>query len=1091
MMLTIYHSNQLDMLKTITAALITGRPLRDPFQPEVIIVQSNSIAQWIQLELAANFGIAANLELPRPASFIWQMFTRILPDIPEESALVKYQITWRLMALLPRLCQQPDCEVISEYLRDDNDHRKCFQFSARLAELFEQYMVYRPDWLENWQRGKLIANVHEKTQRWQASLWRVLIDDIAQSGQPIWHYANIYQRFIHTLVHSTMRPPGLPDRVFICGISSLPPTYLKVFQALGKHIDIHLLFTNPCRYYWGDILDHAVLRRLLHRHRWQDPPPTEQALFRRPAQAELKFNTIGEQHIGNPLLASWGKLGRDHIYLLAQMEGIAEVDAFVEPAGNTLLSLLQRDILELENHTVISSSLVGQPKGNDQRPLRLDDRSLSLHVCHSTQREVEVLHDSLLAMMVEDQTLRPREIIVMVADIERYTPAIQAVFGNAGNERYLPFAISDRRVRHIHPVLPAFFSILELPCKQHVDAKQVLALLEVPALAARFAINEPGLRLLRQYLEKSCICWGLGLDDTKLSELMYATGQHIRQLAELLMQLRKWRDLLAQHRSIAAWINYICEIINDFFMPDADAEAALALLEKQCQQVLKCCLQVGYNQPVPVTILQYELAARLDQEQFSQQFFTGTINFCSMMPMRSLAFRVICILGMNDSAYPRSSQPAWFNLMAQQPRSGDRCQRDDDRYMFLEALFSAQQRMYISFIGRDIQDNTPRYPSVLVSELIDYIAHSFYLLGDEYVDAENRAKRVRAHLWQWHSRMPFAPENFLAGSEHQSFAKEWLPAASAKGKPIPDFIAPLKAPPCYTLALDELLCFYHHPVRAWFVQRLALSVQQKSLEQKANEPFNLNGFTRYKLNNQLVNALINGENIDLLFQQWRAAGLLPDGAFGELYFAKQYQDMMVLYEKVRQWRLPETQRFQVSLTVNDIKLSGWLQRVQVNGLLRWRPGTLSNRDGLRLWLEHLAYCAMGGEGESRMFGAHGEWWFAPMNICQAKKFLQVMVTGYCQGMSSPLLLLPRSGGAWLSNSYDAMTKSIDRNERRQVQARNKLIQAWQGNYHIPGECTDPYLQLLIRQLDAKHIEAMILAAERYLLPSVMFNKAQS
>lgn len=152
-MFTVYHSNQLDLLKTLTAALIAGRPLRDPFQPEVILVQSNGMAQWMQMELAAHFGIAANIEFPLPASFIWQMFTRVLPDIPDESAFAKPAMTWRLMALLPRLCQQPDFAAISEYLRDDDDKRKVFQFAARVADLFDQYLVYRPT---GWKAGSVV-----------------------------------------------------------------------------------------------------------------------------------------------------------------------------------------------------------------------------------------------------------------------------------------------------------------------------------------------------------------------------------------------------------------------------------------------------------------------------------------------------------------------------------------------------------------------------------------------------------------------------------------------------------------------------------------------------------------------------------------------------------------------------------------------------------------------------------------------------------------------------------------------------------------------------------------------------------------------
>lgn len=1124
-MFIVYHSNQLDLLKTLATELIAGSPLRNPFQAEVILVQNASIAQWMQIELAIHFGIAANIEFLMPASFLWQMFTLILPAIPDESALTKPAMTWRLMMLLPHLCQQPDFAEISKYLHDDTDKRKSFQFAVRVANLFNQYLLYRPDWLESWERDELIEGIGE-AQHWQAPLWRALIAETKRNRQPQWRRTNLYQDFIQTLAQSQVRPPGLPDRVFICGISALPPNYLQALQALGRHIDIHLLFTNPCRYYWGDICDRVFLEQLLHRRHRHYQKQTQQSLFRHPEQANTLFNKLGEQQTGNPLLISWGKQGRDNLYLLEQMDDITEVDAFIEPVGDNLLHLLQRDILTFEDHTVIGMSSKTCKQNNKKRLLRLDDRSLSLHICHSTQREVEVLHDSLLAMIVEDSTLSPRDVVVMVADIDHYTAAIQTVFGNARDECYIPFTISDRRMQHLHPILPAFLSLLELP-HSRFTAEQVLALLEVPALAARFAINEQGLQLLRKWVAESGIRWGLD-DDTHRKLMLPATGQHtwqfgltrmllgyamdsesgdwqgilpydessgliaslVGQLAELLIRLRQWRDRLIQPRPLDAWLCCAREMIEDFFAPDAEAEAALALLENQWQQVLQYGLQVEYDQPVPVTLLQDELAARLDKKQVNQQFFIGTINFCTFMEMRSIPSRVVCLLGMNDGVYPRTPPIAGFDLMVQQPRRGDCIQRDNDRYLFLEAILSAQQRLYISFIGRNIQDNTLCHPSLLVSELDDYIAQSFHLPGDERADAKNSADRVHTHLWHWHSRMPFAPENFLPGSETQSFAAEWLSAACAEGRPQPNFITPLTATPCVALSLDELLHFYRHPVRAWFVHRLAVSFNQMSLELAADEPFIIDSLTHYQINKRLVNSLIDGENTDQLFRQVRAAGLLPYGAFGELYWARQCKEMAALSEKIRIWRLPEIHSLEVYLKLDDVTLSGWLPRVQTNGLLRWHHGRLSARDGLILWLEHLSYCAMGGEGDSRMFGTCGEWHFAPLPANQAKAFLLSLVSGYCQGMASPLLLL-RAGDAWLDHCYDPVTQNIDREKSRQQQARNKLIQTWLGNRYVIGEGEDPYLQRLMRQLDDQHIEIIISATERYLLPPFMFNIVQN
>ena len=361
-------------------------------------------------------------------------------------------------------------------------------------------------------------------QQWQAALWRDLVEFTRSLGQPMWHRANLYARFIRALEQASTPPPGLPQRVFICGISALPPVYLQALEALGRHIDIHLLFTNPCRHYWGDIQDYAFLAKLQSRQRLRciRRRHSRCSAIRMPRQL---FNELGEQQLTNPLLASWGKLGRDNLFLLSQMESAAnDIDAFVEMSPDNLLHCLQADLLNLYDRAVIGLSAGELADSMDKRRLDPHDRSITLQVCHSAQREVEVLQDHLLALMEADPELKPRDIIVMVADIDSYAPFIQAAFASAPPERYLPFAISDRRASQAHPAILALLSLLALPDSRFAS-EEVLALLEVPALAQRFSVEESGLRLLRRWVMESGIRWGL--DDASVEALaLPVTGQH-------------------------------------------------------------------------------------------------------------------------------------------------------------------------------------------------------------------------------------------------------------------------------------------------------------------------------------------------------------------------------------------------------------------------------------------------------------------------------------------------------------------------------------------------------------------------------------
>lgn len=206
-MLRVYHSNRLDVLEALMEFIVERQRLDDPFQAEMVLVQSTGMAQWLQMTTAARFGIAANIEFPLPASFIWDMFVRVLKDIPGESAFSKQSMSWKLMTLLPQHTEEDDFILLRQYLSDDGDKRKLFQLAARVADLYDQYLVYRPEWLMRWEAGQRVEGLGD-AQQWQAPLWQALVSYTAELGQPQWHRANLYQRFISTWKKRTNRPPG-------------------------------------------------------------------------------------------------------------------------------------------------------------------------------------------------------------------------------------------------------------------------------------------------------------------------------------------------------------------------------------------------------------------------------------------------------------------------------------------------------------------------------------------------------------------------------------------------------------------------------------------------------------------------------------------------------------------------------------------------------------------------------------------------------------------------------------------------------------------------------------------------------------------
>ncbi|MBC8954058.1 exodeoxyribonuclease V subunit gamma [Xenorhabdus sp. PB62.4] len=1134
-MFRVYHSNQLDLLKELMAILIGENPLSDPFGKEVILVQSPGMSQWLQIQLAEKLGIAANMEFPLPATFIWQMFTLVLPDIPKDGAFSKDAMKWKLMTLLPNLLTEPEFSALRHYLDQDIDKRKIHQLAGRVADLFDQYLVYRPQWLENWENGQLIDGL-SSNQLWQQRLWSELTEYTRQLQQPLWHRANLYQRFITTLESGSFPLENLPPRIFICGISTLPPAYLQVFKALGQHIDIHLMFTNPCQYYWGDIQSYAFLARLSSRKPKHYKNSQLLERFKDPDNAPSLFNEEGEQNLNNPLLASWGKLGRDNLYLLSQLEPDSDIHAFVELESDCILHQVQRDIFNLEDHAQIGSTDSTFRNSLKKRPFDDTDRSLTFHSCHSPQREVEVLQDQLLHLLDDDPSLTPRDIIVMMADIDSYAPYIQAVFGNAPDDRYIPFAISDRKARQAHPVLQAFITLLDLP-QSRFTAEQVLALLEVPALASKFAIQEEGLRLLRRWVKESGICWGL--DDDNIEALsLPATGQNTwrfgltrmllgyamdshagpwndvlpydessglaaelaGQLAEFLMELNHWRKILSEEQRLADWLAVCPQLLETFFEADDEIELVLALITQQWQKVIDNGLNAHYSEKIPLVLLRDELALRFDDEKISQRFLAGSLNFCTLMPMRSIPFKVVCLLGMNDGVYPRTIPPLGFDLMVEKTQRGDRKRRDDDRYLFLEALISAEQFLYISYIGKSIQDDTECNPSVLVNELLDYVCQSFCHLGDEMLNVDDSARNVRNHLLSQHTRVPFATENFLPDHYSQSYAAEWLPAAAQQGASGIDFCRPIAFDrgEIKEVALDELIRFYRHPVRAFFQQRLKVHFVIEEMELPEEEPFVLDNLQRYQFNQLLLSILIEQGDPASLFHHLRASGGLPYGSFGEVYWEEQLESMRPLADKVREER---TETFSIDLyeELDSVILIGKINQVQPDGILRWRPANLTANDSIQLWIEHLAYCLSGGVSESRMYGTGKkdkrekeskkvpDCRFLPLGRDEARNYLNQMVEGYFQGMSEPLPLFCRSGWAWLADCFDRESQEINFSEETQQSAESKLMEQWLGTHDRKGESYDHYIQRAFRQVDQSLLERMKREIQSYLLPMARYS----
>ncbi|RLA98445.1 MAG: exodeoxyribonuclease V subunit gamma, partial [Deltaproteobacteria bacterium] len=452
-------------------------PLSMPLDKEIIVVQSRGMERWLSLRLAEIHGICANYEFPFPNSFLNRMFGLLVPEYTYSEMFEPDTMTWEIIGLLPKVIDMDAFGSVKAYLADDIQGLKVYQLARHIADRFDQYMVYRPEMILDWEKGLTHLGEEEKdVETWQAILFRNMLKDTGGMSR-----VSLLRLFMER-VKKVQGHRGLPERVSIFGISSLPRYHMEALMALSSQVEVNLFLMSPAKEFWGDIVSDMEMVRLKRK------------------EARSAKELFLEK--GNTLLASMGIVGRDFLDLVYGYD-LEEFRLFEDVEEESLLSFVQSDILNLR-------------ESNEQkRPFSKDDRSIQVHSCHSPMREIEVLFDNLLEMFDEDPGLEPRDILVMAPDIEKYVPYIQAVFSTPEDDSlYIPYSIADRPIKMQSQLLGSFFDILDLP-RSRLKASDVLNLLEFPCIRRRFNIQDADLDIIRKWVRASGIRWGLDADFRK------------------------------------------------------------------------------------------------------------------------------------------------------------------------------------------------------------------------------------------------------------------------------------------------------------------------------------------------------------------------------------------------------------------------------------------------------------------------------------------------------------------------------------------------------------------------------------------------
>ena len=1046
MALSIHRSERADALVAGLAELLTPPPA-DPFTPDVVAVPSRGVERWISQSLAGTLGvdegrangICANVVFPSPGRLVNDAVAAAAGFEPDADPWAEDLLTWPIVEVIDGCAGEDWCATLARHLgllKGASDEGRRVGVAQKLAGLFTSYGAQRPTMLRNWARGEDSDGFGvplDADLAWQAELWRRVRSAIGVDSPA---------ERIEAACRRLSDEPGLvdlPERLSLFGPTRLTTDQLHVFDALAEHRGVHLWLPHPSHGLWDRVAESSV------------------AVVRRADDYTAHLS----QH---PLVSSCGRDAREmQLRLAAHVRPGDDVHLRQPSTGGTLLAALQRDIHQ--DRMAVA-----------ELTLERDDRSIQVHACHGRQRQVEVLREVILGMLEDDHTLELRDVIVMCPDIESYAPLVSAAFGlgldkldhrSGLDERmevhpghHLTVRLADRSLRQTNPVLMVVSRLLDL-ADARLRVSEVLDLAAMPPVRGRFGFDDEALERIGDWVRRSGVRWGLdaeartpyhldttaqntwraGLDRLLLGTAMDEDGLRTvglvlplddvdsnevdvaGRLAEFVDRLATVVDALTKEQPLSAWVQALTAAVEDFTLvaPRDDWQISQAL-----QQLTDALTSAGDRADTVVLRLsdvRALLGRRLQGRPTRANFRTGHLTMCTMVPMRSVPHRVVCLLGLDDGVFPRGTHADGDDVLARSPRVGERDPRSEDRQLFLDAILAARERLVVLYTGADERTGAERPPAVPLGELLDVL--------DRTATAPTGSTNgsFRDHLLVRHPLQPFDERNFvpgvLGGPGRFSFDEASYDGArtlrSEQTKPGPFLAQPLlDNEPIDIVELDRLVRFLEHPVKAFLKQRLGLSTHEDEDEPAGELPVALDKLEEWAVGDRLLTAGLSGIPRNQSVRAEWLRGELPPGRLGAAIVEPIAVDVGGLVADSAGLRSGMPDAVDVALDLDlGIRLAGTVPGVYGDRVVRVVYSKLGPKHRLRAWVYLLALVAASPErdwkaatvGRGRKTGTQLATLTAPTQE-QARVELVSLTDLYLAGRREPLPFAAKTSCAY-------------------------------------------------------------------------------
>lgn len=1049
-MIHLYYSNHLSQLfheicRSFERTLKQARPL----SPVPVILPNNDMGRWLQIELARKFGVSANLQLEMPSSYMHLFYEKIDPDYQNHLA-EKEDLTWIIFEILNNPSPElPEFETVLSYIHAGEQQEwplRRMQLATRIADVFDQYLLYRPEWMRQWKHGTLPDDCRGIPHaRWQMGLWH----HIYQTHPELTNRADLQHRLMHKIKAGSV-DSFLPDDLYLFGVPLMPPVFIQTFMEMAN---------RGCRLHWSHILP-----------------------------CELHSGDPKEDH---PLVFNLSKEYRESVHLMNDMveytgvEVTRQVQLIKPDKPDTLLSRLQR---ELTDNRVYEPQVVS---GNDT--------SLRIHSCHNPIREAEVVYDQMLDFLNKNPGKGPADVLVMVPDLQTYAPSIEAVFSSPEDTgHHIPYTLSDP-LSGLEIELGDLLVRILRTASGRFRITEIMELLDSPLLRRKLGFSETDISAIEKWVTETYIKWGwdteqhrgyqnswqFGIDrmftgiaggpsQTGDNALIHGIlpydeiegGGNIHLLGifrGFLEQLHHTAEFMKNDHLAETWSEYLESLIIKLFPEDEQTAGVIRQIRSHITALKEIPHKWGVNTHFSSDLIIDWLNSRLESGRVGPGYKGGRVTVSTMVPVRNLPFECIFIMGMNDQQIPGRDSYIGFDLMGQNHRKGDRSRRAQDRAIFMDSIMAAGSQLHMTYTGQNQKDNSVIPPSSLITELLEHL-DSYY-----QIDQAKPSEALVLHhsLFGFNTRYfdPDYPDFFTYSSLHSEIAARgtdtdrnvWFPADQPVERDDKHQIS--------EVSLPELIRFLQRPVAYFLRERLGITLLQEEVISEDRDHWQISGLSGYRIRNELLQTILAEKEPASVYTYFSAEGSMPSGEVGKYHFENVSAELREYLEQIKKQvhiqPFMEPVEFDREFDVDgqQIRLYGKLDHITKAGNLFLLTNKENPKYTLMAWVHHLALNLLDISGvqnktalamrphSGKKFNSHI---FA--EIESPEKRLQELLRRFIEGLQQPDPVYPKSGEAYASE----LQKNND-----SLQAAKKAENEFYGGYkNYPDINDDPALAYL-------------------------------